>query len=289
MESNFDLVIVENIELLPLAFKVKGDAKVIFDAREYYPREFESSLWFRCVERSRRIELCERYMRRCDSVVTVSEGLKKAFEEDFGVNAILYRSTPSYVDIKPKPTDEQHIRMVYHGAANRDRQLENLIAVLNRLDLRFSLDLFLVGNPGYQLELKKLASDDPRVRFVDPVPFESIISIINDYDIGFFYYEPKGFNIEHCLPNKFFEYIQARLMIAIGPLPDMAHMIKKYGCGVVSKTFTVESMAETLNGLSSFDVDKAKKCSDLAAKELCFEEESNILKRIIFNLLINRA
>ena len=287
LDDKFDLIIVENIELLPLVFKVKGDAKVIFDAREYYPREFESSLWFRCVERSRRIELCDRYMRECDSVVTVSEGLRKAFKNDFKIESILYRSVPSYVDIRPNPTDEQRIRMVYHGLANRDRQLENLISVLKLLDLRFSLDLFLVGNPGYQGELRRHFSDEPRVRFMDPVPFESIVSVVNNYDIGLFYCEPFTFNLKHCLPNKIFEYIQARVMVAIGPSPDMAQLIEKYGCGVVSKAFTVESMAEALNGLSSYDIDNAKKSSDAAAKDLCFEKESCIMKDIIWGLIGN--
>lgn len=224
--SSFDLIIIENLELLPLAFKIKKDARILFDAREYYPKQNEESFWFNFVEKPRRIQLCRNYMARSDVVVTVSEGLREAFKEEFGISSVLYRSTPSYVDMPVRLTDKDHIKMVYHGAANRNRQLENLIEILGLLDSRFSLDFFLVGSPGYQSELKKLASNDSRIRFMKPVIFDAIIPTISKYDIGFFYYESDGFNVMHCLPNKFFEYIQARVMVAIGPSPDMAQLVK---------------------------------------------------------------
>lgn len=283
--NDFDVVITENLYLLPLVFAVKGKTKVLFDAREYYPKQNEESVWFNFIEKSRRVQLCQNYMARCDAVVTVSEGLRKAFKEEFGISSVLYRSAPSYVDTPVRLTDKEHIKMVYHGAANRNRQLEKLIEVLGLLDGRFSLDFFLVGNDGYQSELKKVASNDSRIRFIEPVVFSEIIPTISKYDIGLFYCEPSTFNLKHCLPNKFFEYIQARVMVAIGPSPDMAQLVKKYGCGVVSEAFSVESMAEALNGLSVEDIDRAKRCSDIAARELCFEEESKVMKGIIQNLI----
>ncbi|MCF4152419.1 glycosyltransferase [Dethiosulfovibrio sp. F2B] len=284
-DESFDLIVIEDLQLLPLAFQIKNGAKLIFDAREYYPKQNEESPWFNFAEKPRRIQLCRKYMVRCDTVVTVSEGLREAFKKEFGISSVLYRSTPSYVDMPVRLTDKDHIKMVYHGAANRNRQLEKLIEILVLLDDRFSLDFFLVGSPGYQSELKELASKDSRIRFMKPVALDEIIPIISKYDIGFFYYEPSTFNLKHCLPNKFFEYIQARIMVAIGPSPDMAELVKKYGCGVVSESFSVESMAEALNGLSCEDIDRAKRCCDVAAKELCFEEESKIMRGIIQNLI----
>jgi len=284
-DESFDLIIIEDLQLLPLTFQIKNGAKLIFDAREYYPRQNEGKAWFSLVEKPRRLQLCRKYMSKCDSVVTVSEGLRDAFKKNFGISSVLYRSTPSYADMSVKLTDKGNIKMVYHGVANRNRQIEKLIEVVGLLDGRFSLDFFLVGNDGYQSELKKLASSDPRIRFMKPVVFREIIPTIGKYDIGLFYCEPSTFNLKHCLPNKFFEYIQARIMVAIGPSPDMAQLVKKYGCGVVSEAFSVESMAEALNGLSVEDIDRAKQCCDAAAKELCFEEESKIMRGIIQNLI----
>ncbi len=284
-EGGFDIMIVEDLFLLPLAFSKKGKAKVVFDAREYYPRQNEGNLWFEIVEKRRRIELCRRFLPICDAVLTVSGGLAKEYRKEFGVEAAVVLSAPHYLEMEPTPCIGEKIRMVYHGAASKNRKLENLIQIFELLDERFTLDLILVSDEGYQEKLKKLAANNPRIGFPGPVPFEEIIPTLNRFDIGFLYYEPTGFNIANCLPNKFFEYIQARLMVAIGPTPDMAELVYKYHCGVVAEAFSIESMVEALNSLTKEQINYAKKCSDIAARDLCFEKEHKKLKAIIQNML----
>jgi len=283
--QSFDLLIVEDPQLLPFAFEIKRKGKILFDAREYYPRQNEGELWFDLFEKRRRVQLCRDYLTRCENVVTVSEGLRREFLKEFGVDAKVYRSTPSYIDFPAHATNPEKIRMIYHGAANRNRRLENLIEIVSLLDERFSLDLILTGNPRYQQELRRKAASMKRVGFPAPVPFEEIIPTIGKYDIGFFYYEPTGFNIAHCLPNKFFEYIQTRLMVAIGPSPDMAELVNEYRCGVVAEEFSVQSMAKTLNSLSAAKIDEYKQGSDKAARELCFEKERDKMISILNKLL----
>jgi len=283
--EQFDLLIVEDLQLLPPAFEIKGNGKILFDAREYYPRQNEGELWFDLFERQRRIQLCRDYVTRCDAVVTVSEGLRREYRKEFAISAMIYRSTPAYAVFPVHQTTPENIRMIYHGVANRNRRLENLIEVVSMLDERFSLDLILTGNPRYQQELRRKAASMERVSFPAPVPFEEIIPTIGKYDIGFFYYEPTGFNIAHCLPNKFFEYIQARLMIAIGPSPDMAELKNEYRCGVVAEEFSIQSMAKALNSLSAAKIDEYKQGSDKAARELCFEKERDKMISILNKLL----
>ena len=285
INESFDLLVVENLQLLPLAFGIKGNAKVLFDAREFYPRQNEGEIWFELIEKKRRIQLCSEYLKRCDAVVTVSIGLMEEYRKCFGVTAELFRSVPYYVNSDIHLTNPYRIRMVYHGVANRNRRLDNLIKIVSLLDDRFSLDLILVDNERYQRELKRKAASVDRIVFKKPVPFNSIVSTLSQYDIGFFYYEPTGFNILHCLPNKFFEYIQARLMLAIGPSPDMAQLVEEYKCGVVAESFSVDSMVKALNSLTTADIEHAKKQANLAATELCFEQESKKMKVLLKKLL----
>lgn len=275
-EESFDLILVEDLYLLPAAYKLKNGAKVVFDAREYYPRQYENRPWFNLIEKPRVMKICKNYLHRCDLVLTVSEGLRNEYNREFGIFPVVYRSVPYYQDLPVKSVDLNKIKMVYHGLAHQNRQLETMIQIFALLDERFYLDLILVGNPGYQKQLKHQARGFEKIKFLEPVPFEKIISTISNYDIGFFYYKPLTFNIKHCLPNKFFEYIQARLMLAIGPSPDMADLVKHYDCGVVAEEFTIEAMAEVLNKLDSEAVDYYKNQSSEAAEDLCFEKESKI-------------
>ncbi|MDG2989580.1 hypothetical protein L3556_01335 [Candidatus Synechococcus calcipolaris G9] len=281
--NEYDIIIVEDIYLLSLAFQIRKNARVMFDAREYYPKQQEDSLIFNWLEKPERIRLCQTYLPQCDHVITVSPGLSQAYYQEFNVVPHVIRSTPVYQDIQPQKTDENLFRMVYHGAANRNRQLENMIEVVKQLDERFTLDFYLVSNSNYIKFLKKQAHTCDRIRFNKPVPFEQIIPMLTNYDIGFFYVEPTTFNLRHCLPNKLFEFIQARLLVAIGPSPDMAAIVRQYNCGVVAESFSIHAMVKALDSLNPDLIDKAKQNSHRAAKELCFEKEQKKLIKLIFN------
>ena len=143
-----------------------------------------------------------------------------------------------------------------------------------------------MGGRGYQDELRRKAASIKRISFLDPVSFSMIIPTISEYDIGFFYYQPTGFNILHSLPNKLFEYIQARLMLAIGPSPDMADLVNEYGCGVVADAFSIKDMANALNSLTTADIEMCKMRSDRAARDLCFEKESRKMIDLMSRLLV---
>ncbi|AGH97800.1 capsular polysaccharide synthesis enzyme Cap5I [Micavibrio aeruginosavorus EPB] len=279
--NQYDAVIVHDAWLLPFVFKMKGQAKVIFDAREYYPGEMEGNLLWRILDRPEKVRVCRRYMPQCDQVMTVSPGIVTRYKEDIGVESLLVRSAPKFYDAEPQIVQNNIVRMVHHGGANRDRKLENMIDMFSMLDNRFTLDFYLTGSPSYKKELQKRAVGQDRIRFLDPVPFNQILPMLQNYDIGLYLLEPTGFNTEYSLPNKFFEFIQARLMLAIGPSPDMASLLREYDCGIVSDDFKPETMARALNALTADFIMQKKRASDRAARDLCFEEEGKKIVSIL--------
>jgi hypothetical protein len=101
--------------------------------------------------------------------------------------------------------------------------------------------------------------------------FDDIISFSNKYDIGLFYLEPVTFNYENALPNKLFEFIQARLAIAISPNPEMKAIVDKYNLGVVADNYSIENLAEKIKKLSRQDIlafkHKAHQCAALETAE----------------------
>ena len=274
--NSYDVVVVEDFQLLPFAFRKFGNSpntKIVCDAREFYPKQKETEFLFRMFERPIRNQICHDYLHQCDHLVTVSPGLADAYLLDFGVKMDVLRSTPHYQNLRPKPTKDNEIRMVHHGLARPNRKLSALIEITTRLDDRFTLDLYLTGNEKHIKNLKKLAEKCQRIRFVKPVPLHEIIGTLNNYDVGLCYFESSGFNLLFSLPNKFFEFVQARLAIVIGPSPDMAEIIESYKIGFVSKEFTVEAMVETLSALSKENIDHAKNNCESAANDLCYEKE----------------
>jgi len=280
--KSYDWIVVEDLKLLPFACRVKGESNILFDAREYYTKQFENHPLWKILEMPYRIYLCQNYLTKCEHILTVSEGLRSQYHREYRINPIVVRSTPVFESIKVKKT-ALPIRLVHHGNANENRNLSKMVDVFLKLKDHFTIDFYLTGNQTEIQKLKCLAAKYPRIKILKPVPSELLIKTLNSYDIGFYYLLPNGFNLKHCLPNKFFDFIQARLPVAIGPSPEMKSLIRKYDCGFVAKEFSTETMSNILNNLSISEIDISKKNSERAAKNLCWEKESLKLNPI-FNL-----
>jgi hypothetical protein len=220
-------------------------------------------------------------------LITVSDGISELYRNWFNLETQVVMSCPYFTNISPTNNKSNIIKIVHHGGPNKNRKLEKMIEMFKYLDDRFYLDLYLVNyyNKKYIEYLRKLAKPFPQIRFLNPLPFNEIIQTLNKYDIGLYLLEPNGVNIKYSLPNKFFEYIQARLMIAIGPSIEMEKLVSKYNLGIVSNTFNPKDLANALNNLTYEDIWKFKLNSDFAAKELCFEKESQKLLKIIDELI----
>jgi hypothetical protein len=144
----------------------------------------------------------------------------------------------------------------------------------------------LVGDEKYISFLKNKAKNIDRIRFQPAVPMTELPKITNKYDIGLYVLAPTNFNNAMALPNKLFEYIQARLALVIGPSPEMARLVKKYDCGVVAKDFTSESLVESLSGINAEELRHYKIQSCLAAKELCLEANRDKFDKFVKKLLV---
>jgi hypothetical protein len=197
-----------------------------------------------------------------------------------------------YADLAPTPVDAKKIKLIHHGAANPSRQLEIMIGMMNYLDDRFSLDLMLltpsIANKktrGYLDSLKNLIKDNPRIKIIPAVKSEEVVNFIHPYDMGIFLLPPINFNYANTLPNKFFDYIQARLAIAIGPTPEMARLVNQYDLGIVADDFTPISLAMKMNHLTAEKIDYFKNQSDQAAHKLSAEKNKIILNDLVSNLL----
>jgi glycosyltransferase involved in cell wall biosynthesis len=178
------------------------------------------------------------------------------------------------------------IRMIHHGAASPPREIERMIAAMRHLDDRFELDFLLVpGSPEYISRLEEMARPDPRIRFLPPVPMRELVRFSSTYDIGLFLVPPTTFNLRHTLPNKFFEFIQARLAVAVGPSPEMARIVEQTGCGIVAADFTPGALADALARLDHAQINRMKQNSDRIARAMSAERNREILFEVVTGVL----
>lgn len=268
----FDVVVANDVDALPLAFMVRGSAKVVADLHEYAPREFEDRFSWRLLYMPYKEYLCRAYLPRCDAAMTVCDGIAGEYLDNFGIQCEVVTNAAPYVEIAPSPAKEEKIRLIHHGGAIPSRRIELMIRMMAFLDDRFSLTLMLVPNDrAYYDSLVRLAEGHSRVVFREPVPLAEIVPLINGYDVGVYILEPNSFNNKHALPNKFFEFIQARLAVAIGPSPEMARIVRKCDCGIVADDFAPQTLAARLNALTAERLDYHKNQAGRAAFELSAE------------------
>ena len=276
-----DVVIANEVATLPIAARL--GRPIVLDAHEFAPDEFaERWSWRHLLGPYVRWQ-CRRYLPEAAAMMTVSEGIAKAYEREFGVQPTVVMNAPPYADLEPMAVREP-LRILHHGAALPGRGLEEMVRLADLLDERFTLDFVLVEGPGalgFRDRLIAHATHNPRVRFPPPVPMRELVSLANLYDVGLFLLPPNNLSHRHALPNKFFEFIQGRLAVAIGPSPEMAGLVRRYGCGVVAPTFEPEALATELNALDADAIAAFKAASHVAAADLCAERNAEIILEVV--------
>ena len=96
-------------------------------------------------------------------------------------------------------------------------------------------------------------------------------------------------NLEHVLPNKFFEFIQARLAVLIGPSVEMVPFVERYGLGFVASDFSAASLAKRLAEVSVEEIDKCKRNADASAWEISAATEMEKLVRFVNSVMNQRV
>ena len=223
----------------------------------------------------------EKYVQKVNYGTTVCQSIAQFYSRDYGfyINEVVM-NLPCYNDLKPSPCPQNKIRMVYHGVANRTRGMFNMIDIFRKLDARFTLDFFIINQEdNVYHELVNYARDDSKIKFNKPVPTKDLPGTLNKFDIGFYALQNVVPNQEFALPNKFFEFIQARLAIAIWPSVEMANILKKYKLGVVSDQFCNEGLATKLNALSADDINIYKNNANIAARLFHNQDSINKIRK----------
>ena len=282
----FDLCVANDISALPLVLRLAKGRPVLMDAHEYSPREFDDKLLWRMLFGRYYHYLCRRYLPQVAAMVTVCQGIAEAYAQHYNVSPSVVHNAPLDQRLLPSATQSEKVRLVHHGAAIRSRHLETMIDVMKYLDCRFTLDFMLVENDiSYMNDLRLRAKGDDRIRFIPAVPMTDICNTINAYDVGIYLLPPVNFNHEYALPNKFFEYIQARLAVAIGPSPEMSRFVEQYSFGVVADSFEPIALAAALSSISLEDLQRYKQAADTAAKSINYETGGRVLLGEINRLL----
>lgn len=283
-----DLILSNDIDSLPLATELskKFKSKLVFDAHEYSPLQAsQDQFWYKKYHLYLSY-LCKKYVPLTDFNITVSDGIKTKYKELTGCKFNVMINAPEYQELKPKINTSNTIRFVHHGGITKERSTHKLVEAFLKSNGDIELNLVPINrNTDYVKNIMLASVNSDKIKFHEPVPTDKIPEFLNQFDVGIHFLPPNNFNHEYALPNKFFEFIQARLMVVIGPSPEMSRIVSKYDLGVISDGFEVQNILNTIESIKKIDVYKFKLNADLHAYRLSSNECSIELYNKIVKLL----
>jgi glycosyltransferase involved in cell wall biosynthesis len=285
--QNVSLVCGRDLHSLWLSKELCPDAFLWVDLPDYTPLQQADKWWWRVT--------WGRYFRRtatqlpmqADVITTVSHGLADRYANEFGVKTELLRNSAEFrpIDRSGQEVTKSPLKIVHSGAAIRSRGLETMIDAVRHLG-DVTLDLVLVPTDMvYLIELENSCSQTTNCSIIAPVRRSEIVAQLREYDAALIVIQPTNFNYTHCLPNKFFEAIQARRPIITGPTPDMKRIVEEFQIGCVAERFDSESIAEAIkqlvSKLRSQDAETLATQLNLCAKAVSAEVENEEFLKLL--------
>jgi hypothetical protein len=286
----FDLVVANEARALPLAHRVSRGAPVWADMHEWAPEERSHVTSWRLLVGPLMDHVCRRYLPESQAVTTVCDTLADMYRDAYSVSCEVVRNARPWVDLQPSQPVEGVIRLAHSGGAVPGRNIEALIEATQRLD-NVTLDLILVpANDGgrYLRSLRGKAAGSDRIRFHDAVTPDQLPAALNPYDMGIYCLPPLNVNMEFALPNKLFDFLQARLGMVVGPSPEMGRFVREHELGVVADGFDLDSFTAALAALTPDRVQAAKQSAHAKAVELSSDTDSAVAHGIVTRLLAGR-
>ena len=271
--EHFDAVLVNDPEGVKIAFELVSPDRVHVDLHEFYPGLHDHLSEWVTLKRPY-YEWMLGQVRRAASATTVSKQIAQRYQDEYQISCGVVHNALPYQQLTPGLTGDP-IRIVHSGSAQADRRIEVMMEAVARSSANITLDLYLTAErSAYAQSLRELADQlGDRINVHPPRPYSELLATINQFDIGIHILPPINTNNRLALPNKLFDYVQARLGVIVGPTEAMAEPVAEFGIGAVTEGFDVESVVRTLNTVAQAQTEAWKQHADAAAEQLSVDAQ----------------
>jgi glycosyltransferase involved in cell wall biosynthesis len=290
LKSKVNVFVSNDLDTLPANFfaaKIKRKP-LVYDSHEYFTEVPE--LIGRPVVRNIWIWLEKLLVPKVDAAYTVCESIAEVYRDLYKVDFKVVRNLPvcSATEKNTDPMTSVHRInnsakiILYQGALNLGRGIEAAIRAMQYVE---GAELWLAGDGDLTDQLKQLVSEsglNSKVKFLGRLPIRELQKVTRQADLGISLEEDLGLNYRFTLPNKLFDYIQAGVPVLVSNLPEMRKIVEEYQIGTIAETHQRKELAELFRIVLN-DQEKNefwKQNLELAAKELCWENEEETLNQI---------
>ncbi len=239
-----DKILSNDLDTLPasrLAAGIKG-TRLIYDSHELFtevpelinrPRVKQIWNWLEKIS----VKKVDRFYTVCEPIAEI---YAKKYDKQVDVvrNVPLYRENP-LIEKFEKPT------LIYQGVLNIGRGIDLMIETMDYLP---QFQLIICGSGDVEMDLKRKASQSKykNIIFKGQIDFDSMQNLTPGAHIGLSWEENMGLNYYYALPNKVFDYIQARIPVLVANLPGMKSIVSQYEVGAVLEERQPEKIANQI-------------------------------------------
>jgi len=277
------VMISNDLDTLPANFMASRIRRVplIYDSHELFTqvpelihRKAVQSVW----------KLIERILvPKLRHAVTVNYSIATIYRRLYGTRFKVVRNVPEKLEYTAREMDPAAQQMIiYQGSLNVGRGLELMIDAMHHIqNVRF----VVVGTGDIENELRQRVVQNnlnDRVEFRGRMLPEDLVVLTMQADLGISLEEDLGLNYRYSLPNKLFDYIQSRVPVLCSALPEMSRIVDSYGVGIASRERDPEKLAGRIRYMLKERSGGAwMDALNMAAQELCWENESNIYLELL--------
>ncbi len=280
LKSEFDIIISNDLDTLPASFMASklSNKKLFFDSHELFSElpelmahPLKRKIW-------RKLEAI--LLPQIKAGITVSPSIAEYYSEAYGKKFGIVLNTAYFNPNKPSEMQQQEEKTVlYRGMVNLGRGLELLIDAIKQMK---NVKLLIIGDGDIKDQLEEKIHKEnikDKIIFLGRLAINDIENYASKAQVGLSLEEDMGLNYRYALPNKLFDYIQARLPVLVSDLPEMAALVKKYGVGEVLYERKPETLAKLLDQMLNKNISNNKYNTNLemAAREFCWEKEEDKL------------
>lgn len=264
---------------------------LVYDSHEFFTgvpelaeRPFVRGIW-------NRIE--KFILPKLKKLYTVNDSIAKLYLHKYNVDMKVIKNFPYLIKNEITKTksflgfDESSKIILYQGAVNKDRGLEEVI-----IAMKFVQDaiLVIIGDGDVAKDLKVLVLKEnleKKVFFLGIINFELLPPYTAIANIGLSIEKDTNLNYKFCLPNKLFDYIQAEVPVLATPLEEIKKVYDKFNIGEFIESHEPSVIANKINYmLKATEKQKWWRQQLLLAKEeYNWNKEEAKLKEIYSDLL----